>query len=248
VIQDIITENDRNSFKIGDANLKKAVENLFGKSPNDAYLKSPTPWNDLYRTYNWPQVKRVLRVRDAKILSITSSPTVLATKKLANNSEKKGLFNTSISESVSNSTNTSWSNSNSIKVSQKFKYQIGFLGTEGGGETSFEYSHTWGQGGSESNSTTVGSTQGVQVSLDPGESVSAQLTASRGTMKIRITYEAYLIGNTAINYNPTYKGHHFWSLNIGGVMQAGGLKNLIQVVQDIEVGYYSNGQVTLDPV
>ena len=67
-------------------------------------------------------------------------------------------------------------------------------------------------------------------------------------MKVRITYLAYLTGNTAINYNPTFKGHHFWALDIGGVMQAGSIPNSIQFTEDIEVGYFSNSKVELrDP-
>ena len=67
-------------------------------------------------------------------------------------------------------------------------------------------------------------------------------------MKVRITYRAQLIGTTAINYNPTFKDHHFWALDIGGVMQASGLNNSIQFTEDIEVGYFSNAKIELrDP-
>ena len=45
-------------------------------------------------------------------------------------------------------------------------------GTGGGGETKLSYSHTWGKGGSESKSLTVGSDAGVSVDL---ESVGAVL-------------------------------------------------------------------------
>ncbi|MHA7059826.1 hypothetical protein ACWGOQ_0021540 [Aquimarina sp. M1] len=61
----------------------------------------------------------------------------------------------------------------------------------------------------ESKSITVGSTFGVRVELDPGESLVAEFSASRGAMKVRIRSNAYPIGNTAINYNPTYKSHYF---------------------------------------
>ena len=64
-------------------------------------------------------------------------------------------------------------------------------------------------------------------------------------MKVRVRYNAYLIGSTAINYNPTYKDHHFWSLGIGGVMSAGGVSNSVQSTEDIEIGYYSNSKIEL---
>jgi len=75
--------------------------------------------------------------------------------------------------------------------------------------------------------------------------VIAELTASRGVMKVRIRYNAYLIGQSAVNYNPTYKGHHFWALPIGSVMSGGGLTNSVKSTEDIEIGYYSNSKVEL---
>jgi hypothetical protein len=247
-VQHVITDKERASFGVQDAALKNAVGKYFGKNPNDAYLHSPTPWNDLYKTYGWPEVQTLLVVQSAQITGITSQPVVVATKTFTNRSSKKAVFDASISDQVSNTTESNWSTTNTIEVAQKFTYNVGFLGAGGGGETSMSYSHQWGQGGSETKSITVGSSSGVSVELEPGESIEAQLAASRGVMKVRITYQARLIGSTAINYNPTFKDHHFWALDIGGVMQAGGLKNSIQFTEDIEVGYFSNAKIELrDP-
>jgi hypothetical protein len=86
------------------------------------------------------------------------------------------------------------------------------------------------------------------VELDPGESVEAELIANRGVMKVRIVFNAYLIGSTAVNYNPVYKEHHFWALDIGGVMGAGSIPNTKQYTEDMEIGFYSNSKVELkDP-
>src|SRR5690348_6004871 len=247
-VQHVITDKERTSFGVQDAALKNAVGKYFGKNPNDAYLHSPTPWNDLYKTYGWPEVQTLLVVQSAQITGITSQPVVVATKTFTNRSSKKAVFDASISDQVSNTTESIWSTTNTIEVAQKFTYNVGFLGAGGGGETSMSYSHQWGQGGSETKSITVGSSSGVSVELEPGESIEAQFAASRGVMKVRITYQARLIGSTAINYNPTFKDHHFWALDIGGVMQAGGLKNSIQFTEDIEVGYFSNAKIELrDP-
>lgn len=247
-VQHIITDKERTTFGVQDSALKNAVGKYFGKNPNDAYLHSPTPWNDLYKTYGWPEVQTVLVVQDAKITGITSEPVVVATKTFTNQSSKKATFDASISDQVSNTTESNWSTTNTIEVGQKITYNVGFLGTGGGGETSMSYSHQWGEGGSESKSITVGSTSGVSVELNPGESIEAQLTASRGVLKVRITYKAYLTGSTAVNYNPTFKDHHFWALDIGGVMGAAGINNSVKFTEDIEVGYFSNAKISLvDP-
>jgi len=244
-VQHVITNEERTSFKLGDKQLKDAVKKYFGKSPNDAYLHSPTPWGDLYKKYNWPQVQMVLVVQSAEILGITSEPVIVKTQDFTNNSSKKGTFNVAISESLNNTTSSNWSTGGTLTVGQKFSYGVKFLGAGAEGETSLSYSQSWGVGGQEAKSITVGSTSGVSVELDPGESVVAELSASRGVMKVRIRYNAYLIGNSAVNYNPTYKKHHFWSLGIGGVMSKGGVSNSIKSTEDIEIGYYSNSKIEL---
>ena len=244
-VQHVITDQERTTFGLGDKQLKDAVKAYFGKSPNDAYLHSPTPWGDLYKKYSWPQVQMVLVVQSAEILGITSEPVTVKTQDFVNDSSKKGTFNVAISESVNNTTSSNWSTGGTLTVGQKFSYGVKFLGAGAEGETSLSYSQSWGVGGQESKSITVGSTAGVSVELDPGEAVVAVLSASRGVMKVRVRYAAYLIGNTAINYNPTYKKHHFWSLGISGVMAKGGISNSIKSTEDIEIGYYSNSKVEL---
>src|SRR6218665_612216 len=239
----IIADSERASFGIGsDDDLKRAVEKYFGKRPNDAYLHSPTPWDDLYKTYGWEQVQRVLRPLKAEIVEITSRPTILASKTLKNESNHTATFITSISEQVTDTVSNAWSNSNKIKFEQSIKYEVGFLGTGGGGETKFGFEKDWGKTNTVSKSTTVGTDSGVSVELKPRESAIVELSASTGTMHVRITYEAYLRGLTAVNYNPKYKDHHFWGLDIGGVI---GSANKVQIVEDIEVGYYSNTCVTV---
>lgn len=184
------------------------------------HIFSPTPWNDLYKTYNWPEVQTVLEVQRATIIDINSKPEIIATKLFKNNSNKSATFDCSISEKVNNTTESNWSETDGIEVGQKFTYELGFLGDGGGGETSLKYTHEWGKGESESSAVTIGSTSGVEVDLEPGESIDAVLTASRGVMKVKIFYIARLIGSIAVNYDPTYKGHHFDHVDINDVIKA----------------------------
>jgi hypothetical protein len=247
-IQHVITDTEVGSFKISDGDLKNAVDKYFGKRPNDAYLHSDTPWGDLYKTYNWPQVQTVLVVESATVTGITSEPVIVAQQNFKNTSSVKGNFNVGISQTVQNTVSTSWSKTDTITVGQKFSYKVSFLGAGGGGETSLQYAHSWGETKTESQAITVGTSSGVSVTLDPGQSVDAVLTASRGVMRVRIVYRAYLIGDTAINYNPTFKGHHFWALDIGSVMASAGIPSQQTVTEDLEIGFYANSQVELrDP-
>jgi hypothetical protein len=247
-LQHIITDLEVKSFGITDSQLKDAVNKYFGARPDDAYLHSDTPWGDLYKTYQWPQVETVLVVESATITGITSEPEMISHQNFKNSSSHEGTFDCSIYNSVTNTTDHTWSQSNSIEISQTFKYSVEFLGTGGGGETALKYNHTWGESKSESTSVEVGRRSGVTVNLDPGQEVLAELTASRGSMNIRIVYKAYLTGCTAINYGGTYQGHHFWSLPIDQVMNNAGISNYKTITEDIKIGFYANSCVEIkDP-
>jgi hypothetical protein len=248
VEQHVITDKEVETFQIGDGALKGAVEKFFGKRPNDVFLHSDTPWGDLYKTYQWPQVQTVVVVQSATITAITSEPVIVAQQTFKNTSSVKATFNAGISQTVTNTATSGWSKSDDVTVTQKISYEIGFLGAGTKGETSLSYSHSWGQTGSESKAVTVGSTSGVSVPLDPGQAVNSVLTASRGVMKVRVVYRAYLVGDVAVNYDPTYNDHHFWALDVGSVMAAAGIPNERTMTEDIEIGFYSNSQIDVRDV
>ncbi|WP_195575895.1 follicular epithelium yolk protein subunit [Paenibacillus sp. 1001270B_150601_E10] len=241
----IITDKERSTFGIDDNALKQAVETYFGQRPTDAYLHSPTPWGDLYQSYNWSQVQTVLNVKNATILEITSEPTIIATKSFTNNSDKPATFIASITDEVSNTSTSSWSQTDTVSFEQSVSYEISFLGTGAGGETTLSYSHEWGREDSESKTVTVGSESGVSVDLGPNESVEVQLSASRGVMKAVIEYEATLTGVTALNYESKYKDHHFWGLDIHNVMRAAGIPLTQTFTETIEIGYYDSSKIVL---
>jgi hypothetical protein len=244
-IQHIITDVERSTFQLSDSQLKNAINAYFGKAPNDAFLHSPTPWNDLYKTYNWQQVQMVLVAQNAEILGITSNAEIVKNQELTNQSSKTATFNVSISDSVEDTATSSWSTGGTLSVDQTINYDLKFLGTGVGGSTSLSYSQSWGVGGEHSQAVTVGSEAGVSVVLEAGESVVAELSASRGVMKVRVHYLAYLMGQSAVNYDPTYKGHHFYALDMNNIMQAAKISNAIVSTEDIEIGYYSNSKVLI---
>ena len=79
-IQHVTTDKETSTFGIQDGALKNSVGKYFGRNPNDALLHSPTPWNDLYKAYGWPQVQTLLVLQSAQIQGITSQPVVVATQ------------------------------------------------------------------------------------------------------------------------------------------------------------------------
>ena len=243
-----ISDAERSIFGIEDSGLKTAVEGYKGRAPNDVFVKSPTPWDDLYTRYDWDQVKTTLVPVGATVLSISTEPIIVKSQIFENKSSQTATFNVFVSDTVSNSATSSWSTSGSFSVSQSIKYSVEVLGSGAEGTTSFSFESGWGEGGSETETVTLGSRSGVNVELEPGEAVQADLRASRGTMRVQVDYVANLSGYVACNYNPTFEGHHFWAFGVNSVLGGGNLAQVIHSSEIIEVGYYADSSVTLSDI
>ena len=236
----VIDDSERPSFGIGsDDDLKKVVESYFGKEPTDAYLKGPTPQH-LYKSYGWPQVQTVLVPKKAQILEVNTKPTVLKTDTITNTSEHTATFTSKLLYDVTDTVVNKWRDSCKVSFQQMIDYRIDLLGIGAGTGTSIDYQQKWGQSDKVTKKSTVGTRAGVSFGLKPGKSAIVELGASSGTMRVRIIYEASLIGKTALNYNPVYKGHHFWGLPIRRVL---GEPGKVQIVEDIDLGFHCNATV-----
>ena len=245
-VQHIITNDERTAFGIQDAALKAAIGAYFGKAPDDAFLCSPTPWGDLYNRYGWPQVQTILTVQSATIIGIQSEPTILNSQEFKNNSSVAANFNCGVTQEVSVTAESNWTNTQSIDVSQSVSYGISFLGSGAEGETTFSFSQSWEQGGSNSETVTLGSSSGVEVTLQPGQSVTAELSAGKGSLQVQIVYQVTLIGDTAINYGDPYQGHHFWALDVNAVMAYGNIPTTLTMTEVITIDYYSNSKIVVN--
>jgi|GEM_PF-1972639 len=242
----LVTDLERQTFGVTDAPLKNAIGSFMGRNPEDAYVRGPTPWDDLYTVYGLEQTKAVLTVKSAQILEITSQPTVLNRVEFINESTRfPATYHADVTQDVSNTVETNWNSTHGVEFTQTVSYKVEFLGSGGGGETSFGYSYQWGQGGSESKTYTVGSSQGVSLELPPLAAVEAVLSASRGTMRVRIKYNVSLQGMTAVNYNPRHRDHHFWWFNLAEVMAYTGKNNAREYTEDLEIGYFANAKVVI---
>jgi hypothetical protein len=244
-VQHIITDAERAAFKIDDAGLKAALAIFKGQAPDDAFVCSPTPWGDLYSTYGWPQVQTLLSVQSSTILEVTSVPTTVASQRFENTSGVAAEFNCGITQAVTVGTESTWSQSTAVGIGQTISYEIGFLGSGAGGETSLTYEETWEKGGSESESVTLGTSSGLTVTLQPGQSVEADLIASRGVLKVQVVYQLTLTGYVAMNYSTPFNGHHFWAAEVNAVMAAAGYPTSIVSTETIEIDYYANSTITL---
>lgn len=162
-----------------------------------------------------------------------------------NGSSKPGLYNCGVAQEVRVTAESSWSDTTTIEVGQSISYGISFLGSGAEGETSFSFSQASENGGSESETVTLGMSSGVEVLLDPGQSVTAELSASKGTMKVLVTYQLSLSGWTAMNYSDRYQGHHLWGMDLNNVMSAGKIPTTITLTETVEVGFFANSSINI---
>ena len=206
-----ISDTGLGTFGLAGDALKAAVGAYAGCEPNDAFVRRPTPWDDLYTKYSWPQVTTTIRAVSAEVIDQSVEPVIVAEVPLNNTSSRAATFDASANREVGNTVSRSWSNSGSFTVTQTVNYEVRFQGASGGVETSFGFSRGWGESGEESQTIVVGRRSGASVELEAGEAVYAWIRASRGAMKVRVTHLATVGGFVACNYNPRHNGHHFWA-------------------------------------
>lgn len=241
-VLEVITDEQIKTLGLTDAVVKAAVNRYFGKTPNDAYLKSPTPW-DLFKKYNWEQTSFTMTAVKATVISVKSVPSIISTQEFENKTSHVATYTASMSKQVTSSITSSWSQTTTTTVGTKITANSKVTGI--GGEFSMSVSVADQQGGSDTHSTTLSSGSTVQITLNPGEKAFAHLTASIGTVIVRVTYKLKPQGKVAVNYNPTFKGHHFWGLPVANVMAADNITMGGVQTQDIEIKCFSSSKVTV---
>lgn len=240
----LISQQERNTFKLNDNQLKNAAQRVLGRRPNDAFLRSPTPWN-LYENNRWMQTQRSLFIQGVRLIERSSSPVIVANQEFVNSSSVPARFNAAIEQNVSNTVSSQWSTGGTLSIGQTINVEVGFLGTGGSSETSLSYEQSWGISGERSQSITVGTSSGVEVELQPGQAVVAELIATRGLMRLQFDYIASLEGVAAFNYNPVHNGRHFYGANVPVLMNRNGISNSIRSSEIMDVGFFTESRIVI---
>lgn len=243
-VSDIIGDKERVTFGVTDENLRNAAEKYSGGKPKDVFLRSPTPWNDLYQTYGWRQVHRVLRPIRSRILDVRSEESVINLKEMHNNSTATVIFDASVARDVENSVSNKWSKGGVLSVQDPISYSINYtLGSVTGPD--FEYTSPWGADALETKQITIGSDSDEGVPLEAGKSIKAELIATKVTIILEIDYSASLNGHVACNYPKKYNGHHFWRYDVNALQEAGKLRKAVNSSEVIKIKYYSNPKMVI---
>lgn len=243
----VISDEERQTFHLNDYQLKQAAGQYTGREPDDAYLHSPTPWNDLYKRYVWEEVKTVLIPTRSEMLGIQTKSVSFKPQVCDNTVTKSNTTlkcESSISEEMYNSVTTTWRTGGSLTFEAKVNFNLGIVG----GEAGLSETMMWGRDDSVKSAVKMGSHSGATVDVPAGQAIKITISATRGVMNARVWYKAYLKGDTALNYANTYKHHHFYHYPIGEVMENANIQNSVETVEDITIGYYSNCKITIEDV
>jgi hypothetical protein len=239
----VVSDEDIRLFNINQKRLKEAVKLHYGRKPTNCYVKSPTPWGDLYKEHHWEQVTRVLAVKSARIKTVSKKPVIVSTQNLENFGNKTTKGNAGISQSVQNTITTSWSMSNQLTITEEFEYDVNVIFEKATAKIGLSYSVNWGKGEEKSETVTIGTTTAMEVELGPYQAATAVLSATRGYIEAEIVYSASLRGNVAVNFKKPLNDHHFWGPPVQDVMKSGGLKNEVTTAENIKIAFYSDASL-----
>lgn len=238
--QHILTVEEKDHlFGLSDQAIKNAAGKEMGKVPANAFLGEK---DGMFAKYGWKPVQVVTTVKSAEIIDFSSKPIVVNSTLMENNLPDVVPMTTKVSHEVSNTIETSWSKSVSKENKQTLHYGFSWLG--GGNE--WTDTETWGVEVKKSTTYVLGSCQEITVPVRPKSAAKAFLSASQATMHIKIVYVSSLVGNVGINYDPQYKAHYWWALDVGNVMSDAGINNAVETSQIISVDYYTDALIRVD--
>lgn len=234
----IISDDERVTFGLTDEVLKTAAEKYSGGRPQDVFLHSPTPWGDLYKTYGWREIRRILKPVKATILDIQREDVVVSIKELDNNSSFSVKFDATDTSEVENLIKNKWHTAGVLSITEPISYKVN-------GAADFSYTSPWGIDNAEVKKLLIGAKSDVELSLEPGQIVTASLTAKEVTMTVQVDYTANLSGHVACNYPRKYKGHHFWRYEVNGLMGAGSLIRTVNCSDVINLKFYADPNIVV---
>ncbi|KAG6463891.1 spherulin-2A-like [Manduca sexta] len=230
----VITQNEVDLFGISDDKLKRGVRIQLGRTPEEIFLKNPTPYGDLYTKFKWQEVKRNLRVKSAKVTEFSKENTILKTNVFINNASEAIKANAKLYKKIENTVYSLWSAEglpvDDILYNLNITFDNGIL----------KYENKWRNNTFRNLYSSLGVSRRGEVTIAPGKEIVMELTAFKIVAVLEITYEARLIGQLIANYARVYGKYHYWAPSINSIMERVNLKNKIHTREVIEIRSYIN--------
>lgn len=238
-----ITAGERSIFNLTDENILLGIYNYHQGVPRDVFLHDPTGnWN-LFNQYNWRPTTVVVSPVVANVLDVASEPIAVLTQTFTNDHPTLSAnFNVQLTQQIQNTVRTSWSRTAQVGSTSSINFGVQGFGAGG----SITFGSTWGQASDVSETVVIGTAAGMQITLGPGESVVAELVATRGSIVVDIDYEARLMGRVVGNYPKKHLDSHFWAYDVNTICEAAELPDAVVTnTQTVNVGFFSEGNIRL---
>ncbi|CAH2226384.1 spherulin-2A-like [Pararge aegeria] len=240
---DLINDIERKTFDLTDENLKKSISTYFGWTPDNVYLRNPTPWGGLYKSLNWEPVKRVFLPKKASILTVETKPVLIDSKNLINEDAESKIFNEKIRHFVETTVSSKWEKTNELE-GEDIHYHFDMKMPKD--SKYFGFTATLGEDAVKTMPMKVVSD--IQITLKPKQNAKVEVLATKEIMKIKVDYETSLVGAVAMNYDKEFKGHRFWAMDINTVLEAGGMKRHVLSSEVIDVVHFRDVKVLVKDV
>lgn len=243
----IVNNFEVNLFELNDTKLKSGIRTFHGGPvPDEVCFHDPTPWGDLYASNEWRPITSTLKPKKALIFHHDVTPIALLKQTFTNDLlTSSAEFNVDLSHSFNNTVKSSWSSDHEVDLGIKVGADIdyGIFSINAG--LSFSYKGKWGESVEKIETTTMGSSAGVVVKVEPGQTITAELSVTRADILVVMEYEAVLVGQILAKFNRPYKGSRYWAFNVNPVLNAAAMSSTATTKETIKVGMYSGGNVKI---
>lgn len=228
----VVTETDVKTFNLTKDNLNIGMRVELGKVPQDIFLKDPTPYENLFEYFEWPEIKRNLRITKAKILEILNEKVILATYEHKNNSTDPIESRINFVDNTELTSYSTWSHSG-LPVDE-ISYEINLKANH----KKFKYENKWRSEKVNSFNMPFGVDLLELIKIKSGQTVTSELTAVKTIFLVQVDYEAKILGSFIADYDPLYGKYHFYAPTAAKIMKAAKLKNYIKTTELIEIRCY----------
>lgn len=245
--QKVITPKDIGAFQLTTSILKKGVYKLTGEQKRQSthvFIRSPTPWHDLYTTYGWKQVNTVVKPIKTTIINIKKETDVILNQKAVYGGPEPSEHKVTLPTKVENNVTIYW-NKDTKPFKGDIEYNINFDGI--GNTTKFKMNSTWNTNLLERNVGVV-SPSVVELRLEPQQNSSVTLTATKVSVNLEVEFIAILDGTVVANFEEAINGHHFFAYDVGSVAQAANFSDTIATKVNIGIEFYTDSKVSVDDI
>ncbi|CAH0724415.1 unnamed protein product, partial [Brenthis ino] len=176
----------------------------------------------------------------ATILDHGRRNVLVTVKEFHNNSSAPSVAKGGIKEEVLETLSTTWSESEALSIARDITFKYGSL--------SYSYTSYWGKEVNKSKTKILTTTSDVEVSLKPGQSVKAILSATRGTLSLKVDYSATVHGDIYCRYTFFFIPIYGQEFEVNKYLDLMNLPHSVISSEIISVDYYYGAQVVIKDI